>query len=151
MRGTRQNKINTRSLGIIICIYAIIIIKSIKIRKNTCLLSANGKKLPFQLAKGTPGTGTPNPGGPTMCGKGEFGICVTFRPVVYHHICSTHDSTLSATWKNAPTPRKGKLLEGGNLVALSHQYISLLSKTSARGETRLNDNVAKIYSNWKAH
>ena len=52
------------------------------------------KKLPFQLAKGTPGTGTPNPGGPTMCEKGEFGICVTFRPVVYHHI---RDDAVSAS------------------------------------------------------
>ena len=56
MRGTRQNKINTRSLGIIICIYAIIIIK---IRKNTCLLSANGKNSPSNWPRAPPGLGLP--------------------------------------------------------------------------------------------
>ena len=59
MRGTRQNKINTRSLGIIICIYAIIIIKSIKIRKNTCLLSANGKNSPSNWPRAPPALGLP--------------------------------------------------------------------------------------------
>ena len=56
MRGTRQNKINTRSLGIIICIYAIIIIK---IRKNTRLLSANGKNSPSNWPRAPPGLGLP--------------------------------------------------------------------------------------------
>ena len=86
MRGTRQNKINTRSLGIIICIYATIIIN---IRKNTCLLSAFGKNSPSNWPRAPPGTGTPNPGGPTMCGKGRiWNLChISTRRLSPHQRC----------------------------------------------------------------
>ena len=104
VRGTRQNKINTRSLGIIICIYAIIIIN---IRKNTCLLSAFGKNSPSNWPRAPQGLGVPAREAPPCVEKGEFGICVTFRPVVYHHICSTCD--FISNMKKRPHPSKGEV------------------------------------------
>ena len=111
VRGTRQNKINTRSLGIIICIYAIIIIK---IRKNTCLLSANGKKLPFQLAKGTPRDWDSQPGRPHHVWKRENLESVShFDPSSITTYAAHMTLLYQQHEKTPPPPERGSYLKAG--------------------------------------
>ena len=139
MRGTRQNKINTRSLGIIICIYATIIIN---IRKNTCLLSAFGKNSPSNWPRAPPGLGLPTREAPPCVERENLESVSHFDPSSITTY-APHMTLLYQQHEKTPPP----LERGSYLKAHCPNIYHFCQKTSARGETRLNDNVAKIYSN----
>ena len=114
MRGTRQNKINTRSLGIIICICAIIIIRSIKIRKNMCLLSANGKKTPLPIGQGHPRVWDSQPGRPHHVWKRENLESVSHFDPSSITTYAAHMTLLYQQHEKTPPPlERGSYLKAG--------------------------------------